>query len=81
LFLLSQQALVELHRLRQGLPDGEQWQTVLGLLQREMGWQQKLKLTLPLIPGILAFESEAGVDVIPALRESWQKLVDRFRNE
>ena len=47
LLLLSQQAVVDLRRLRQGTcREAAQWQTILELLQREAGWQQKLKLTL-----------------------------------
>ncbi len=79
LLLLTQQALVDLHNLRQGQPEAAQWQAVLDLLQKETGWQQKLKWTVPIIPGILEFESEASVDVLPALKQSWQNLVSRFR--
>lgn len=79
LLLLTQQALVDLHRLRQGQPDAEQWQSLLTLLQKETSWEQKLKFTLPLIPSILEFESETAVDVLPALKQSWQTLVNRIR--
>ncbi|MAU02188.1 MAG: hypothetical protein CL608_34050 [Anaerolineaceae bacterium] len=79
LLLLTQQALVDLHNLCQGQPEAEQWQAVLNLLQQEASWQQKLKWTVPIIPGILAFESETAVDVIPALKQTWQNLVNHLR--
>jgi internalin A len=78
LIRLTQQALVTLHRLRRGQPDADQWETVLTLLQRDAGWEQKVKLTLPLIPGLLSVESEAKVDVLGALRAAWQRLVARL---
>ena len=77
---LSQQALVNLKRLRQNQPDAAQWQSMLDLLARETGWQQKLKLTLPLIPGIVEFESEMTMDVVPALKQAWQRLADKIRS-
>lgn len=79
LLQLTQQAVVDLRRLRQGLPDEAQWQTMLTLLGQETTWEQKLKLTVPLIPGILAFESEGITDVIPALKQVWQKLQRSIR--
>ncbi len=79
LTLLGQQALVDLTRLQQNPPDAAQWQSLLDALARETGWEQKLKLTLPIVPGILEFESELAVDVVPALKQAWQRLVNKFR--
>jgi hypothetical protein len=78
LTLLVQQALTDLHHLRQGQPDAEHWQRLLTILEDDVGWQQKLKLTLPLIPGILEFESEAQVEVMGVLNEAWQRLLKKI---
>lgn len=79
LTLLTQQVLVELHHARQGRPDADQWQSILSILERDSGWEQKLKLTLPLIPGLLSFESEAKVEVMDVLKESWQRLLTKVK--
>lgn len=79
MLLLLQQAAVDLRRLRADQPDAAQWQSLVQQLQAETSWQQKLKWTLPIIPGILEFESETAVDVIPALKQSWQSLRQQFR--
>lgn len=79
LTLLAQQSLVQLHHLRQNQPDSAQWQTFSALLAQDAAWEQKLKWTIPLIPGILELESEARVDVIAALREAWGRVRDRLK--
>lgn len=79
LTLLTQQALLDLKRLRQNQPDAAQWDSLLDTLARETGWQQKLKLTIPLIPGFVEFESEMAMDVVPALQQAWQNLVNKVR--
>ncbi len=81
LTLLAQQALVQLHHLRQNQPDAAQWQTFSALLAQDAAWEQKLKWTIPLIPGILELESEARVDVIAALREAWGRVRDRLKKD
>lgn len=81
LTLLAQQALVQLHHLRQNQPDAAQWQTFSALLAQDAAWEQKLKWTLPLIPGILELESEGRVDVIAALREAWGRVRDRLQKD
>ncbi len=79
LTLLTQQALVDLHHLRQNQPDSAQWQTISALLAQDATWEQKLKWTIPLILGILELESESRVDVIAALREAWGQVRDRLK--
>ena len=79
LTLLTQQALLDLKQLRQNQPDAAQWESLLDALARQTGWEQKLKLTVPLIPGILEFESEMKMDVVPALKLAWQNLVNKVR--
>ena len=79
LTLLTQQALMDLKRLRQNQPDAAQWGNILDALASQTGWEQKLKLTVPLIPGILEFESEMAMDVVPALKQAWGILVDKIR--
>lgn len=79
LTLLTQQALVDLHQLRQAQPDAGQWQSLLAVLEKGTTWEQKLKLTIPLIPGLLEFESEANIDVMGVLNESWRRLLARLR--
>lgn len=79
LTMLTQQALLDLKQLRQNQPDASQWDSLLDTLARETGWQQKLKLTIPLIPGVVAFESEMTMDVVPALKQAWQNLVNKVR--
>lgn len=79
LTLLTQQALVDLKRLRQNQPDAAQWDSLLAALARETGWEQKLKLTIPLIPGFVEFESEMAMDVVPALKQAWQNVVNKVR--
>lgn len=79
LTLMTQQALVDLHHLRQNQPDAAQWQSLIALLGQETTWDQKLKWTLPLIPGILTYESEATLDILPTLREAWERLRHRVK--
>jgi hypothetical protein len=81
LTLLAQQALVDLHHLRQNQPDAAQWQSLIALLGQETTWDQKLKWTLPLIPGILSYESEATLDILPTLREAWERLRNRVKKD
>ena len=75
---LAQQALLSLNHQRQG-PDPAQWQRLLALLEQDTAWEQKVLLTLPLIPGILSYESEINVDLMGLLNESWRRLIARFR--
>jgi hypothetical protein len=70
-------ALEEVAQIRAAQPDAAQWEGFLALLEQETSWEQKLKLTLPLVPGILAFESEMAVDVKRSLKEAWQRLAGR----
>lgn len=79
LTMLTQQALLDLKQLRQNQPDAAQWDSLLDALASQTGWEQKLKLTVPLIPGILEFESEMTMDVVPALKQAWQNLVNKVR--
>ena len=81
LTLLTQQALVDLHRLRQGQPDAGQSQSLLAALEQGITWEQKLKLTIPIIPGLLEFESEANIDVMGVLNASWHRLLARLKRE
>ncbi|MCA9960450.1 MAG: hypothetical protein KC443_15520 [Anaerolineales bacterium] len=77
--LLVQQALLDLARLRQNQPDAAYWGNLLDAVNEYATWEQKLKFTLPIIPGIIEFESEMNVDVIPKLQEMWHALVAQFR--
>ncbi|MFZ0544720.1 MAG: hypothetical protein WAM60_04755 [Candidatus Promineifilaceae bacterium] len=79
LTLLAQQALVELKQLHEEQPDSAEWQSLLNALAKETGWEQKLKLTVPLVPGVLGFESEIKMDVVPMLSQAWERLVKRVR--
>ena len=76
---LNQQTQVALLALRQAQPDAAQWQNMLDLLEQAAGWEQKVKLALPLIPGILSFESEIKLDALPPLNQTWRRLVAKFR--
>lgn len=78
---LTQLSLVDLKQLRQNQPDVDQWNNILDALASQTGWQQKLKLTVPLVPGILEFESEMGMDVVPALKQAWNNLAAKIRKE
>ena len=75
---LVQQSLLELRRLHQNRPDAGQWQRLLDLLEQDVGWEQKLRLTLPLVPGLLEYESEIQVDVMGVLNESWRRLLRKI---
>lgn len=75
---LVQQSLLELRRLRSNRPDADQWQRLLKLLEKDVGWEQKLRLTLLLVPGLLEFESEAQVDVMGVLNETWRRLLRKI---
>lgn len=79
LTLMTQQALVDLHRLRENQPDAAQWQNLSNLLNQEATWDHKLKWTLPIIPGILSYENEASLDILPTLREAWERLRNRVK--
>lgn len=79
LTLMTQQALVDLHRLRENQPDAAQWQSLIALLGQETTWDHKLKWTLPIIPGILSYENEASLDILPTLREAWERLRNRVK--
>lgn len=75
---LVQQSLLELRRLHANRPDAGQWQRLLELLEQDVGWEQKLRLTLPLVPGLLEFESEVQVDVMGVLNETWRRLLRKI---
>lgn len=79
LTLMTQQALVDLHRIRENQPDATQWQSLITLLGQEATWDHKLKWTLPIIPGILSYENEASLDILPTLREAWERLRNRVK--
>ncbi len=79
LTMLTQQSLHDIKELRKNQPDAAEWDNLLGALTSETTWEQKLKLTIPLIPGILELENEIAVDVIPALKQAWGTLVKKFR--
>jgi hypothetical protein len=76
---VNQQTQAALLALRQAQPDAAQWQTMLDLLEQAAGWEQKVKLALPLIPGLLSFESEIKLDALPPLNQTWRRLVAQFR--
>ena len=71
---MIQQALVDLKRLREGQPDAAEWQTLYQIVESDTSWDQKLRWTLPLIPGVLAYDSELNVDLKGALQAAWQRL-------
>lgn len=75
---LVQQSLLELRRLHAHRPDAGQWQRLLELLEQDVGWEQKLRLTLPLVPGLIEFESEVQVDVMGVLNETWRRLLAKI---
>lgn len=79
LTMLTQQALLDLKQLRHNQPDAAQWDSLLDALASQTGWAQKLKLTIPLIPGLMEFESEKTMDVIPALKQAWGNLMNKIR--
>ena len=64
---------------RQNQPDAAQWQSLITLLGQDATWDQKLKWTLPLIPGILTYESEANLNILHTLREAWERLRNRVK--
>ncbi len=80
LTMLAQQSLLDIKRLRENQPDAAKWDNLLTALANETSWEQKLKLTIPLIPGILELENEIAVDVIPALKGAWDGLVQKVRS-
>lgn len=75
---LVQQSLLELRRLHAHRPDAGQWQRLLELLEQDVGWEQKLRLTLPLVPGLIEFESEVQVDVMGVLNQTWRRLLHKI---
>jgi hypothetical protein len=78
--LLTQQAVVDLKQLQTGQPDADQWADVLTALEGATSLAHKLHLSIPLIPLILNYETELAVDVIPALKQTWQTAVSKIRN-
>ena len=41
--------------------------------------KQKLKLSIPLIPFILAYETELSLNITANLKVAWERLTQRFR--
>jgi hypothetical protein len=74
-------ALAGLAELRAGQPGAEQYESLLAMLEASVSWEQKLKLTLPLIPGVLAVESEMAFDALGVLEAAWQRLTARFKHD
>jgi hypothetical protein len=74
LTLLAQQAVVELRHLREGQPDAGQWDSLLNALQQETAFTQRFLLTIPIVPGVLAYESEVNVEALSALKAAWTRL-------
>ncbi|HEX6383437.1 MAG TPA: hypothetical protein VF177_02095 [Anaerolineae bacterium] len=79
LTLLAQQALVELQRVRESQPDAAEWQSLLALLERDISLEQKLKLTIPIIPGLLEYENELSVDLQEMLKQAWSRLTSKVK--
>jgi hypothetical protein len=81
LTLLAQQALVELKRVRESQPDAAEWQSLLTQLERDTSLEQKLKLTIPIIPGLLEYENELSVDVKEMLKQAWSRLSSKVKGK
>ena len=62
-------------------PNSDYWKTLLAAVEEPASLTQKLKLVLPLIPGILEYETELAVDGMGWLKELWQKVTARFQNK
>ena len=63
-----------LRSLQATQPDAGDWQNMLRLLEQNTGWEQKLKLTVPLIPYLLTYENEIKADSLGALKQAWGHL-------
>lgn len=81
LTLLAQQALVELKGARQNQPDAAEWQSLFALLERDTSLEQKLKLTIPIIPGLLEYENELSVDVKEMLKQAWIRISSKVKGK
>lgn len=76
---LIQESLIHIKRVRETTPNNGEWQAMKDLLEKSMGWQQKLKSTIPIIPMVLSLESEVSVDVWQALQQAWERLAAKVR--
>ena len=86
---LTRDAVTELSQRAQNQPQAAEWQKILAILEEPTTWEQKLKLTLPILPfGILAYESEISADTFTALpqmandlKQAWAKLTAKLRRD
>ncbi len=60
-------------------PNGDEWQRLLAAVEEPVSLEQKLKVMLPIIPGILEYETEFAVDGIGWLKDSWHYITNRIR--
>lgn len=70
---------VRILQILQAQPDGDYWRRLLHAVEEPASLEQKLKLTLPIIPAILEYETELAVDGMGWLRDSWRTLTARAR--
>jgi BMFP domain-containing protein YqiC len=70
---------VRILQILQTQPDGDYWRRLLDAVEEPASLEQKLKLTLPIIPAILEYETELAVDGMGWLRDSWRTLTARAR--
>lgn len=75
LTMLAQQAMMQLQQLNEG--GTAETQKILAILEGDTDWSQKLKLCLPIVPGLVSFESEVSGDLKNTLKEVWQRLTSK----
>lgn len=71
---LTRLAANALQSLQESQPDAAEWQDLRRLLAQNTGWAQKVKLTVPLVPYLLTYESEIKIDTAGALKQAWRQL-------
>ncbi len=74
--LLTQQALGQLKKLGK---QREEDQEFLAMLAKSTEWSHKVKLCLPLIPGLVTVESEISADLKNTLNNAWQSLIAKIK--
>jgi hypothetical protein len=72
---LVQQSLAKL----KDAPNAAYWRELMAEASKTSAVDQKLKLMLPLIPGLLGYELELRADPLPALQKVWQRLISKVK--
>lgn len=78
LISLVQESAMQIKRVRQNTPSGEEWEAMSAFLQQSIGWRQKVKSVIPIVPLVLSLESEVSVDIRQPLRRMWERITKRL---